>query len=198
MNKPDILAALSPLVDAFKKIGIDYHIGGSVASSACGIARATLDIDVVANINQHHVPSLVGLLEPLYYIEESMIRAAIEHRASFNVIHLDTLLKIDIFILKNTPYDRLAFSRKHPDTLVEEDGSVFNFASSEDVVLNKLVWFRLGEGVSERQWLDVLGVLKVQKGVIDLEYLRRWAGELGVSDLLERAFTDAGFFDANQ
>jgi hypothetical protein len=169
-----------------------------VASSACGIARATLDIDVVADLLPQHASLLTRSIEKLYYIDEDMIKAAIERRSSFNIIHLETLLKIDVFILKNTPYDRLAFSRKHPDTLVEEDGSVFNFASSEDVVLNKLVWFRLGEGVSERQWLDVLGVLKVQKGVIDLEYLHRWAFELGVSDLLERAFTDAGFFEANQ
>jgi hypothetical protein len=199
MNTPDILAALSPLVASFNTIGIDYHIGGSVASSAYGIARATLDIDVVADINLYHVPSLVGSLEPLYYIEESAVRASIEHRSSFNVIHLDTLLKIDVFILKNTPYDRLAFSRKRPDRIVEDnEASIFNFSSSEDVILHKLTWFRLGNEVSERQWFDVIGVLKVQNETVDREYLHRWARELGVSDLLERALTDAGIFEKNQ
>jgi hypothetical protein len=193
-NKPDIFAALSPLIEAFKLIGIEYHIGGSVASSAHGIARATLDIDVVANIPGHQVSMLAGLLKKEYYVDKTSILNAIEHCSSFNIIHLETVLKIDVFILKNTPYDRLAFSRKRPEKLVEDDGNaVFNFASSEDVVLNKLVWFRLGQEVSERQWFDVLGVLKVQKEIIDREYLRRWAKELGISDLLDRAFSDAGF-----
>jgi hypothetical protein len=192
MNKPDILAALFPLINVFQKLGITYHIGGSVASSAYGIARATLDIDIVADVGPHHLPALAKALQSSYYIEDTAVKAAIEHHASFNLIHLETLLKIDIFILKNTPYDRLAFSRKRSDRLVEDDDrSVFDFASSEDVVLNKLVWYRMGDGVSDRQWFDILGVLKVQHDTIDREYLYRWAPELGVSDLLDKAFTDA-------
>lgn len=61
------------------------------------------------------------------------------------------------------------------------------FASSEDVILSELEWYRLGGEVSERQWRDVISALKVCAGDLDLDYLRQWAAELGVADLLERA-----------
>ncbi len=64
-------------------------------------------------------------------------------------------------------------------------------ASAEDTLLAKLEWYRMGGEVSERQWRDVLGALKVQAGALDLEYLHRWASELGVDDLLERALTQS-------
>lgn len=193
MNRPDIIAALIPLVDVFRQLGISYHIGGSIASSAYGIARATLDIDVVADLSLKQAPLLTRALERQYYIEELSIADAVRNRSSFNIIHLDTIVKIDVFIVKDTPYDRCAFNRKRPENF-EDDGvdNVFFFASCEDVILHKLHWFRLGEGVSERQWLDVLGVIKVQKEALDLEYLRRWAGELECTALLEKALTDAG------
>ena len=121
-------------------------------------------------------------------------RAAIDRRSSFDLIHLDTLLKIDAFIVKNTPCDRLGFCRKQADRLVEEvGGPVFNFTSKKDVVINQQQWFRLGQEVSDCQWFYVLGALKVQRPVIDREYQRRLARELDVSDHPEGAFTDAGF-----
>jgi hypothetical protein len=193
MNKPDIIAALIPLVDTFRQLGINYHIGGSIASSAYGIARATLDIDVVADLSLRQAPLLTKALEGRYYIEEQSIADAVRDRSSFNIIHLDTIVKIDVFIVKNTPYDRCAFNRKRPEKF-EDDGenNVFFFASCEDVILHKLQWFLLGEGVSERQWLDVLGIIKVQKEALDLEYLRQWAADLDCAALLEKALTDAG------
>jgi hypothetical protein len=66
------------------------------------------------------------------------------------------------------------------------------FASPEDTVLAKLEWYRLGGEVSERQWRDVLGVLRARGSQLDLEYMRKWAGELHVGDLLERGLQEAG------
>jgi len=63
----------------------------------------------------------------------------------------------------------------------------FPIASPEDTVLAKLVWFRKGGEVSDRQWHDILGILKVQSKRLDFDYLRNWAARLSVSDLLERA-----------
>lgn len=192
MKKPDILAALDPVVKAFEKIGVSYYLGGSVASSAYGIARATLDVDLVADLSVQHVNSLTEMLKSDYYIDKEMILDAIKRHSSFNLIHLETMLKVDIFIIKDRPYDGVAFQRKRKDTLDEEQGAdEFYFASPEDIILNKLEWFQMGGKVSERQWHDVLGIMKVQRELMDKEYLRRWATELGISDLLEQAFLDA-------
>ena len=192
MKKPDILAALDPVVKAFEKIGVSYYLGGSVASSAYGIARATLDVDLVADLSAQHVNSLTEMLKSDYYIDKEMILDAIKRHSSFNLIHLETMLKVDIFIIRDRPYDGVAFQRKRKDTLDEEQGAAeFYLASPEDIILNKLEWFQMGGKVSERQWHDVLGVMKVQRELMDKEYLRHWAKKLGISDLLEQAFRDA-------
>lgn len=193
MKGSDILEATEPVADAFEKLGVLYYIGGSVASSAYGIPRSTMDVDMVSDLKPEHVRSLVRMLEPSYYIDENMILDAIERRSSFNIIHLGTMIKIDVFVTKNSSYDIETFKRRRKDTLDEDRSSAeFYLVSPEDIILNKLVWFRMGGGVSDRQQNDVLGVLKVQKDSLDEKYLKYWASELGVRDLLEKAFQDSG------
>jgi hypothetical protein len=193
MKNPDILTATEPVAEAFEKLGILYYIGGSVASSAYGIPRSTMDVDMVSDLKRQHVRTFVKMLESSYYIDENMILEAIERRASFNIIHLETMLKIDIFVAKNAPYDREAFRRRRKDTLDEDQKTVeFYLVSPEDIILNKLEWFRLGGGVSDRQWNDVLGVLKIQKNSLDDKYLKYWASELKLEDLLKKAVQDSG------
>jgi hypothetical protein len=193
MNSPDVVCALTPVVEAFEQLGISYYIGGSVASSAQGIARATLDVDLVADLRLTQVPKLVSLLEKDYYIDEDVVHEAVCRCAWFNLIHLATMLKVDVFILKTRSYDQEAFQRSHKDRLqTSPDAREFYLASPEDVILNKLEWYHQGGEVSERQWADVLGVLKVQEKTLDLEYLQHWAQELGVFGLLQRALQDAG------
>jgi hypothetical protein len=189
----DILAAMLPVVEALEQVGARYHVGGSVASSAMGIARSTLDVDLVADLRLAQVDGLVSALERDYYIDGDMICDAIHRRSCFNVIHLATMLKVDVFVLKQRPYDLLAFSRAAPAALEEEPGArSYMLASPEDTILNKLEWYELGGRVSDRQWGDVLGVLRVRGEVLDLAYLRRWATEIGVAALLERALVEAG------
>lgn len=120
MKNPDILAATKPVAEAFEKLGILYYIGGSVASSTYGIPRSTMDVDMISDLKQQHVRSFVKMLEPSYYIDENMILEAVERRASFNIIHLETMLKIDIFVVKDTPYDAETLRRRRKDTLDEE------------------------------------------------------------------------------
>ena len=188
MSRSDIIVALSPVVDAFIRLGIRYHIGGSVASSAHGVPRATLDIDLVADLTQAAVRPFTEALRAEYYVDDQMISDAIKRCASFNLVHLDTMIKIDVFVLKGRAYDRQAFERMQADTLEEgEDARKFFLATPEDTILNKLEWYKLGGEVSDRQWRDVLGVLKVQQSSLDYEYMRHWAGDIGLSDLLERA-----------
>lgn len=193
MKKPDILIALGPLIKAFRTLGISYYIGSSVASSAYGIARATLDVDLISDVKAEHVHSLVEMLETDYYIDKEMILDAINRRSTFNLIHLATMLKIDVFVTKERLYDQCAFQRKRKETLDEEQiTDEFYLASPEDVILNKLEWFRMGGESSERQWHDVVGIMHVQGDLLDRNYLHRWASELKISDLIEKAFHDAG------
>ena len=192
MKKPDIIAALDMVIDNFEDLGITYFIGGSVASSAYGIARATLDIDLVAKVEMHQIDSLVKALEKDYYISADMINDAIHNKTSFNLIHLETMLKIDVFILKDQPFDSEALARRRPDILDEESARQFYLSSPEDIILSKLRWYQDGGCVSERQLKDVLGVLKVQTDKLDMEYLKYWASQLQLLELLNGLLNDAG------
>ncbi len=193
MTKPDLLLALKPVVDAFDRLSIPYYIGGSIASSAYGTPRTTMDADMVADLAPAQVPSLVELLRDQYYVSDAMITGAIAGTSSFNLIHIETMVKIDVFILKKDPYHQSAFARRCEDQLVEDDpDSVFCLSSAEDVILSKLLWYEMSRRVSERQWLDILGVIKVQGDSLDREYLLHWSETLDISDLLRRAWSESG------
>jgi len=195
MNKPDIIAALDMVIECFEKLRIPYYIGGSVASSAYGLSRTTVDVDLIADIKIHQVDHLVKALKKNYYIDADMITNAINTTTSFNLIHLKTMIKIDVFIPKAEPYDSKALTRRKPDTLDEESSRMFYLSSPEDVILSKLQWYQKGGQVSQQQFKDVLGVLKVQGDKLDSEYLRHWASRLNLSDLLNRSFEDVGMTD---
>jgi len=105
-NTPDIQAALTPIVEALEQLGVPYHIGGSVASSLYGLPRLTIDVDLVADLRLGHVRPLVKRLQTTYYIDEDMVRDAINRHGSFNIIHQDTILKVDVFIPKTRLFDQ--------------------------------------------------------------------------------------------
>ena len=150
-------------------------------------------MDLVADLRSEHAQPLAERLHGAFYVDEDMVRDAVTRRSSFNVIHLDTMVKLDVFVLQSTSYHRGAFSRAQDDTPVpDQEGRELRFATPEDVILHKLYWYDSGGKVSERQWHDVLGVLRVQGSALDLEYLRRWAVELEVSSLLDGALVAAG------
>ena len=193
MKTPDILQAIQPVIAAFDKLSIPYYIGGSIASSAYGIARATMDVDIVADIKIEKISSLKQILEKEYYVDEKMIKDAILKFSSFNLIHLETMIKIDVFIHKRQAYQEESLRRKRRDTVEDsEDAAEFYFSSPEDIILNKLQWYEMGNRVSERQWLDVMGVIKVQSMNLDVEYLRKWGEHLGLLDLITKAFHETG------
>jgi hypothetical protein len=192
MKIPDIFLALQPVLKAFENLSIPYYIGGSVASSIYGMARATMDVDIVADLKISHINRLKQILENEYYIDHKMIADAIRSASSFNLIHLETMIKIDVFLHKEDPYAEMALQRKRKDTLEELDKVEFYFSSPEDIIVAKVQWYKIGGFVSERQWLDVIGVIKVQGDLLDKKYLKRWSQKLGLAALMQKAFDEAG------
>ncbi len=136
-NVQFILAAITPIVEAFEQLSVNYHIGGSVASSVYGIIRATIDADLVAELRLEQARPLVRLLEKDYYIDEDAVKDAIRRRSSFNAIHLDTMLKVDVFIPKTRLFDQEELHRVQLQTLIEGTRP-FYVASPEGTILNKL------------------------------------------------------------
>lgn len=180
------------VIHALEALHIPYVIGGSLASAVHGVMRATMDTDIVADLGEEHAQPLADALSGVFYADVEMIRDAIEHRGSFNLIHLETMFKVDVFIPKQREFDRLQIQRRTPQIISTDPQEQAFVASAEDTILAKLEWYRMGGEVSDRQWQDILGILKVQADNLDLEYLRKWSGTLGVSDLLETALEQAG------
>ena len=183
--------ALLPVVDALETLGVPYSVGGSVASGFAGVVRATFDVDLVADLCPGYAEPLARALSPDYYADVEMIANAIRSRGSFNVIHLATLFKIDVFVMEDTAFARENMARRIALEL-SDVGRTLYFTSPEDIVLHKLLWYAMGSGVSDRQWYDLQGVLRLQAERLDLAYMRRWADQLGIMDLLHQALAEAG------
>ncbi|MBN1955771.1 MAG: hypothetical protein JW900_12060 [Anaerolineae bacterium] len=189
---PEQIDVTLAVVDVLEQLGVTYAIGGSFASAVHGVMRATMDADLVADLQLEHAEQLVDALGADFYADVEMIRQAVRRHSSFNLIHFDTMFKIDVFVAKPRAFDRSQLARRQLQMLSKEPERQVYVASAEDIVLSKLEWHRMSDEVSDRQWRDVLGVLKVQENRLDLDYLRRMAQELGVMDLLERALEKVG------
>lgn len=188
----DVLEITLLVTDALEQLGVPYVVGGSLASSFHGIPRATIDADVVAAIRPAHQTGLVKALRDRFYLDADAIRLAIEQRATFNLIHLETMFKVDVFIAGDDQVTRQELERGRPFVVTDAPERTLRIASAEDTIARKLHWYKLGDGVSDRQWNDVVGVLKVAGASLDVPYLRRTAALLGVERLLDRAIEEVG------
>jgi len=186
----DMLDVALLVADAIEVVGGEYFVGGSVASSLQGEPRATNDIDLVVSMLGLRVRAFAEKLGGDFEVDQEMLRDALSHGRSANIFYLPMVTKIDIFGLGSAPYDEVEFSRRRR-VKVRLSGEELWIKSPEDTVLRKLLWYREGGQVSEKQWRDVVEVLRILGGSLDPAFLDHWASRLGVEALLGRARTDA-------
>ncbi len=181
---------LRELIQCLAAVKARYLIGGSVASSAVGVPRSTLDADLLVEIQSTGILELAVNLGGDWYIDPEFASRAVEQGRAFNLIHIPSGYKFDIFPAHNA-FHRSELKRATMRQLGLPGGTVGCLvATAEDVLLAKLLWYRDGGKVSERQWADITGILKINR-TLELPYLATWAAELDVSNLLESAIRAA-------
>lgn len=191
MNE-DVIDALLRVIDVLERLQVPYAVGGSIAGMFYGEIRTTLDADLVAELQVAQAGEFVSALRSEFYLDETAVRRAIQHRSSFNVIHLRTLSKVDVFVPLDRPFDSRQMRRRRLESIAPPSQRQVWITSPEDILLHKLEGYRKGGEVSDRQWRDILGILKSVGSQLDAEYLRQAAAELDLVALLTRARIEAG------
>lgn len=180
MNQKELLVYI---IQALNKLNIPYMITGAYAASFYGEPRTTHDIDLNADIGLKDIVVLREAFKDGFYINEEMIKDAITSKQNrqFNIIHLDSGIKIDFWLLDGSSFDEERFNRR---MRIELFGVSTSIATAEDTILIKLKWYK--ESASEKHIDDVKGILKVSGEALDLAYIGKWAKQLNVLDIWQR------------
>ncbi|GAJ09056.1 unnamed protein product [marine sediment metagenome] len=194
MDNPQELIILENITNVLEQLDIAYAIGGSMASSIYGRVRFTQDADITVEPFENRAEKLFELIKPEFYISKDAMYQALRQRSSFNVVHFESAFKIDIFIRKETAFEKQLMSRRKALKLSDLLEKSFSVISPEDIILLKLQWYSSGGQSSEQQWNDVLGVFAVQAEKLDFKYLKKWSSTLGINELLDKAISDTGKF----
>ncbi len=183
----DPIAVALIVADVLDSCGLRYLVGGSLASSMSGEPRSTLDVDIVVAMTESDVDPLVPRLREAFDVDERAVARAVRERSSVNVFHVASAIKVDLFVLGESPLDEEQMDRRQRVRVTFDPDRHLYVYTPEDILLQKLRWFRSGGEVSDRQWRDVLGILLVQGAALDRVYLRDRSERRGLADLLARA-----------
>lgn len=192
MKQPSLWDIAGVVAEELRRLGVPHLVGGSIASMLHGEPRFTNDVDFAAVLRDQHVVPLVTALQGPFYIDEVLIRSAIRRRSIFNVIHIPSGNKVDVHVLEPSAFEASQLRRAVPAPPGPGGEAGLRIASAEDIVLQKLLWYRKSDGALDRQLRDIAGVLKLQGDKLDLVYMRSWARELELSELLEAQLRSAG------
>ncbi|MBI3530749.1 MAG: nucleotidyl transferase AbiEii/AbiGii toxin family protein [Betaproteobacteria bacterium] len=165
-----------------EKARIEYMLTGSMAMNYYAQPRMTRDIDIVVALEASDAAKLISTFEPDYFVPEEALHSALRERGMFNLLHLDSVVKVDLIVRKQAPYRQTEFGRR---VKVQLPGFAAWLVSREDLILSKLAWARDAE--SELQMRDVRNLLS---GEVDLAYLRQWAPSLNVDELLKQCLRE--------
>lgn len=185
----DPISVAVQVTDVLAALGIAHTIGGSIAASFAGEPRSTIDIDIVAAIGANHVGALVSALSGDFYVDAEALARAVRSRGICNLIHQASQVKVDLFIAGGTPLDAQQLTRRLRVDL--GGGRTLFVHPPEDILLQKLRRYQRGGEVSDRQWRDILGIVRTQGAKLDAAYVQRYAPVLGVELLLARAVAEA-------
>jgi hypothetical protein len=184
---------MTGLSEAFREIRgalesaqIPFAIGGSWASTTHGEPRQTNDIDLVAAFNQSNLELFLNALGANYYYDLDTARQALRLARPFNVIHRRLAFKFDFFPVHDE-HGAAEMQRRQYVSIAALSPEPVPVVSAEDTILAKLRWYRAGGEVSQQQWRDVEGVLRMEADRLDNAYLDSWARKLGLNELLRRA-----------
>jgi hypothetical protein len=191
MAESEEYLVLKQLTDVLDDLKINYAIGGSIASSVYGKVRFTQDADITVVPFGDKAGQLYGALKDDFYISQDAMYQAISNRGSFNIIHLMSAFKTDVFVQKDDDFHRQLLLRRKKARLGESLDHLFDIVSAEDIILLKLEWYQSSGCVSQRQWSDVQGVLAVQSGALDMKYLKTFANRLGLGNILQQAIQES-------
>jgi len=175
-NELDIVRDVSQRLD---RAGIAYMLTGSMAMNYYAQPRMTRDIDVVVALAPADADKVVELFRPDYYVSEEAIRDSIATKSIFNLIHEESVIKVDCVVRKDTPYRRAEFERRQR---IKIDNFSTWIATKEDLIISKLDWAR--DSRSEVQMRDVKNLVA---STCDTVYIDRWTKELGLSKLWQEA-----------
>jgi hypothetical protein len=190
MHDPE--EALLRLLEGLDRLDMPYMVGGTAASSVHGVWRATNDIDSVVLLTSERIDDFIEEFAADFYVDKDQILQALRFRRAFNIIHLTSAYKFDIFPLTDDRFQQQQFARRRYENAAVFGGQSIEIAvaTPEDVILSKLVWYKKGGQVSDQQWNDILGVVTMQQQSLDRAYMQEWARHLSVEDLLEAALTE--------
>ncbi len=167
---------------------IPYYITGGVAAIAHGEPRATIDLDIVISIDLQDISILAANLESQGFYVAGLSDVVSGNLRCLNITHLESIENVDLMISGREEYDLVKLERRQLYTL--PDGAEVSIATPEDTIVSKLIWRR--ESQSDKQWRDILGILKVQQERLDFDYIQAWVAKFGIDDDWQRAKVEAG------
>lgn len=182
----DLIAALTPVAEALRRLGVRHYVGGSVASTFHGAIRSTMDVDLICDLGPADVAAFVESFGEEFYISPVAVHDAVQRKSCFNLIHMPTSYKVDVFVSRGRPFDLMAMERATPQPLGTGATTMIPIATAEDSIVAKLEWFRLTNETSERQWDDVSKLVALIGDRLDIEHMQQMAVSIGVGDLLDK------------
>ena len=191
--RPDSIRVALLITDALERLSIAYAVEGSLANSVYGIARSSIEANIIADMRPEHVEPFVASLARDFYADPHRIQDAIAQRGSFSLVHYASKFNVDVIIPQLRPFDQMQLQRRKASVISTDPPRQVSVTSPEDAILSKLERILARRGGPEsapgspRPLAEVAAMLKAQAGLLDLVYLRRWAKELNIEALLERA-----------